>query len=143
VSLAAGETIGGRAAFDWGDYLSDLAQPQFFQDGAKVEILDAAGAVVSTPFYLDGSLICTAAPCPPGVAPSGFNGPWTDWSFTATTAGTYTVVYAARNTGDSGGPNQTFGYFDAASSVPEPTTIGLLGIALAGLALSRKRKRSS
>ena len=133
LAVAAGESIAGLAAFDWGDYLP-------YADGARVRILDTAGALVATPFYLDGNLT-------PGTQKdfeepdSGYNGPWTAWSWTAASAGTYTVEFGARNTLDSGGPDPTFGLFDA-HVVPEPASLALLGIGLVGLGAIRRKQRS-
>ncbi len=126
LSVAVGETIGGVAAFDWGDYLP-------YQDGVRVRILDGSGAEVAVPFYMDG-LLAPGAQKASGEPDSGYNGPWTPWSWTAQSGGIYTVEYSARNTLDGGGPNQTFGYFDAAqSTIPEPATMLLLGSGLIGL----------
>lgn len=83
VSLGAGETITGAAAFS-------CRESSFFNDDAYVEILDAAGGVIATPWY-------------ESCASLGYStdGPWTEWSFTPQAAGTYTVSYRVANQLDS------------------------------------------
>jgi hypothetical protein len=136
ITLAQYQTLNGSAFFDWGDY---WVGPDAFPDGAKVEILDASGAVVATPWYTDGTDYCLTF-CNPGTGQAGAESGWMDWSFWAASGGTYTLVYGALNTGDGGGPNKTFGYFDAAA-VPEPGTLALLGIGLAGMGFAGRRRK--
>jgi hypothetical protein len=137
ITLAAGQTLQGSAFFDWGDY---WVAPNAFPDGAKVEILDSMGAAIALPWFTDGTDYCLVF-CNPGTGQAGAESGWIDWSFTAAAAGSYTLVYGVMNTADGGGPNQTFGYFDAASVVPEPGTLALFGIGLIGMGLTRRRRK--
>lgn len=126
VILHAGDELSGQAAFNWEDY-----NP--FMDGAMVQILDAAGALVATPFFMDGNGL-----------PNYFNGPWTHWSFNAASTGSYTLVYGARNTLDSG--LSSFGYFDASTvtpKVPEPMSLSLVALGLLGAGAVRRKARKA
>ena len=135
LSLGAGEAIGGSAFFDWGDYWTSGVS---FIDGAKVEILDSLGGLIATAWELDGSDFCLTF-CQPGTGQAGAESGWQSWSFLSGASADYTVAYSVMNVTDGGGPNQTFGYFDGAYSVPEPATLGLLGLGLLGMGSFRKR----
>ena len=79
VSLGAGQTIGGFARFDWGDY---YVGGTAFPDGVKVEILDGTSTSVALPFYYDGAIACPGT-CGNATGLAGFETPWTAWSVTA------------------------------------------------------------
>ena len=101
VSLGAGETITGAAAFS-------CRESSFFDDDAYVEILDAGGGVIATPW----SESCASL----GY---GTDGPWTEWSFSAQGAGTYTVSYRVANATD--GAVAAYALFDSADADVEMT----------------------
>lgn len=101
ITMAAGATIVGSSAFDCREYGT-------FNDDAFVEILDATDAIIATPWN-------------EGCASLGYesaDGPWTEWSFTATTSGTYKVSYRVANALDS--VVDAYALFDSAQKA-EPT----------------------
>ena len=131
ITMVAGETVAGSSAFD-------CKESGTFDDDAFVEILDATDAVIATPWN-------------EGCASLGYgaaDGPWTEWSFTATTSGTYKVSYRVANALDS--VVDAYALFDGpqfvAPSVPVPLfstgMVWLLSVVIGLIAVGSIRRRA-
>ena len=79
VFLNSGNILSGWAAFDWDDMFP-------FVDGASVDILQG-GNFIATPWSESGA-----------GHPDSWDGPWTSWSWTAPSSGTYRLQYTVKNT---------------------------------------------
>lgn len=62
---------------------------------------------------------------------------WVPWSFTALSAGSYTLTYSAANTGDNAYASHAF--FDSASVPDAGSTVALIGLGFATLVGFRRR----
>ena len=83
VAVPSGAKFKGWAVLDSQDYLP-------YNDSASVRILDSFGNVVATPWYSDTNALGNYGETP-----------WTQWQWTALSAGTYTIELGIVNVGDS------------------------------------------
>jgi hypothetical protein len=123
VLLGANDQLTGFARF-----LAFDASP--FNDSAEVRIYDSQNNWTQV-FYKDVSMVGNYG-----------DSDWTSWSFTALTAGTYTVEYSVTNYIDNWPGTWSQAVFDAEVPppvVPLPAALWLLGPGLAGLAAVRRR----
>ena len=90
--IGAGQTLSGWAAFDYRDYYP-------WNDCAQVRILQG-GTVIATPWDEHGN-----------DHSNFWDGPWTSWSWTAPSNGTYTLELSITNSGDSF--EDSYALFDA------------------------------
>ncbi len=122
VTAQAGQVISGWFNFYNGE--SDFES--FFNDDGYVSVNGTVLEAESTGGTLGG--------------PNG----WVPWEFLAMTDGTYRVEVGVRNVNDNIAPSYAFLDGVAVSDVtdtPEPASMAVLGLALAGLAGARRRRR--
>lgn len=119
------DVLEGWAAFDYRDYYP-------YNDNAYVKIYSGS-SLIATPWSVFGNSV-----------PNYWDRPWTEWSWTAASADTYTLKFGVANSGDC--DYDSYALFDAnvhqssAAPVPEPFTILLVGTGLIGIiGFGRKR----
>lgn len=121
VSLLAGSgTISGYAAFDGRDY-------DGYDDSAIITITKEGVGPTYIPWFQTIALVGDYGTTP-----------WVQWSWVAPTTGNYTISMGVFN--DADGAYPSWALFDGFTAVPEPSTLLLLGSALLGFGIFRRKK---
>jgi hypothetical protein len=122
VNLTAGQQLQGVAALD-------NASSEFSPGAtlANVQVLQG-GNPIATPWSVTETDVS-----------GNTSGPWTDWSWTAPSSGTYRLAYETYAVNAN---SWEYGLFDAQPQpLPEPGTCALLLMGLPGVALLRRRRK--
>ena len=108
----------------------------FWNDSAYVRIYDGSNTLVATPWVEYGN-----------QHPEDWDGPWTQWQFTAPGTDTYTIVFGVANAGNSA--MDTYDFFDAnydaiPNQIPTLSEWGMIVLSLLciGIAVCTIRRRN-
>lgn len=123
IAMNSGDMLSGWAAFDYGDRDIWINGVRYvWNDNAHVKIFDSSNNLLATPWEVWGEDVVNY-----------YDGPWTAWTWTAPSAGSYTLTIGVANDADGG--FDSFVLFDGGkfTPIPEPGTLILLSISLLGL----------
>jgi hypothetical protein len=144
-SLKGGDVLEGSASF-FGP--SEVGYPYELDNGNYNDYafvtISRGSEIIAVPWYADsidhGYLETTAPGVESGRSFNFGNLPWQDWSWTAPAPDFYTLTYLTAQGGDA--VAFSYAFFDGprgkSTAVPEPATLAMLGLALGGVAFTRR-----